>query len=152
MTDQVITAVFAEFQMVKTRGMLKLIFEVPLEQGESALAILGVPLPAQERWVAIAPLVHGAVERKASTIVGGETALRQCHALSKEYKFQKWIISRFGNTYMENLSLAEAEAMTRAIIIEFCNISSRGELLTKRDAINKWAEIVATFRKENNVY
>lgn len=51
-----IKATFSEWRMVKTRKTMQLIFEVPLEQGEHVLHVLGMPMPDTEKWCAIALL------------------------------------------------------------------------------------------------
>lgn len=51
-----IRAVFAEWRMVKTRKVLALIFEVPLEQQAEVLTMLGAPMPDAEIWCGIARL------------------------------------------------------------------------------------------------
>lgn len=51
-----IKATFTEWRMVKTRKVLQLVLEVPLEQQGEVLTRLGPPIPDQEKWVAIALL------------------------------------------------------------------------------------------------
>ncbi len=47
---------FAEYQMVKTRGVLVLKIEVPLERQAEVFAVLGYPLPGEEIHVGLARL------------------------------------------------------------------------------------------------
>jgi len=54
----VIRATYSEWKMVKTRKVLVLSFEVPLEHQEAVQAALGTPMPDQETWVAIARLAE----------------------------------------------------------------------------------------------
>ncbi len=57
MTDaRVIKATFAEWKMIKTRKVLQLVLEIPLEQQGEVLTRLGPPMPDQEKWVAVALL------------------------------------------------------------------------------------------------
>lgn len=56
MTERVITACWADWKNVKTRGVIQLVFEAPVEQTEEVLKMLGAPIPGQEKWVAIAVL------------------------------------------------------------------------------------------------
>lgn len=50
-------ATYSNFVNVKTRGVVQIVFEVPLHDSNAALEILGgMPNPAQERWFGIAPL------------------------------------------------------------------------------------------------
>lgn len=56
MMDAAIRATFAEWRMVKTRKVLQLVFEVPLEQQAGVLTTLGAPMPDAEIWCGIARL------------------------------------------------------------------------------------------------
>lgn len=52
-----IRGVFSDFKLVKTRSCAQLVIEVPIELADSVLKALGgLPQPAKERWVGIAPL------------------------------------------------------------------------------------------------
>ena len=51
-----IRATYSDVKLVKTRKVFQLIFEVPIEDADNALRVLGgLPRPAAERWVGIAP-------------------------------------------------------------------------------------------------
>lgn len=55
----VIRASFADYRTVKSRMVLQLIFEVPLESSKAVFDRLGFPMPDTENWVAIAMLNAG---------------------------------------------------------------------------------------------
>lgn len=64
MTAAMISGTFADFKLVKTRSVAQLVVEVPIEQADSALKLLGgVPQPGAEKPVAVARL---AVETQAA--------------------------------------------------------------------------------------
>jgi hypothetical protein len=56
-TPTAIRATFSQYAMVKTRGVLVLHMEVPLEKQAEVFAVLGYPLPGEEVWCGIARLV-----------------------------------------------------------------------------------------------
>jgi hypothetical protein len=56
MTDCIIQADFSSFRPVNGRRILQLVFEIPIENGEEALRMLGMPRPGENRWCAIALL------------------------------------------------------------------------------------------------
>jgi len=56
MTASAIRATFSQYAMVKTRGVLVLHMEVPLEQQAEVFKVLGYPLPGEEVWCGIARL------------------------------------------------------------------------------------------------
>lgn len=151
--DDVIAAVYAEWQMVKTRSVLVLKFEVPIEQTEHVMNVLGIPRPDQEHWYAITRLIDGAVQQKPKVVIGADRALRQCHALSQEDIFQRWVIKhpRYGvrTTHGDYPSINEENA--RAAILDFCMIRGRGDLLTNREALGLWEQMVRSFQKETGM-
>lgn len=55
-----IEADFATWRPVAGRKVLQLIFEVPIEQTEQVLKMLGVPQPGESKWCAIALLKKNA--------------------------------------------------------------------------------------------
>jgi hypothetical protein len=61
-------AEFVEFQQVKTRSVYKIVLEIPAEQADAALAVLGgVPKPGAQVWVAVARLVQPDGARSANS-------------------------------------------------------------------------------------
>lgn len=57
MTDRcILQADFSSFRPVSGRRVLQLVFEIAIENGEEALKMLGMPIPGEHRWCAIALL------------------------------------------------------------------------------------------------
>src|SRR3990167_4487377 len=53
-------ATYADWKLIKTRGVVQVIFEVPLADHDAAYDVLGgMPNPANEVWFGIAPLQTG---------------------------------------------------------------------------------------------
>ena len=93
---------FWDIHTVKTRASFQLVFEIPIEQADAAMAILGgMPLPGQERWVGIAPLGNGedrlatgsrqAAEPSAVSSPEGDRARVRAVMLCKDERFIRWI-------------------------------------------------------------
>ena len=59
MTTDALRASYVDFKLVKTRSVAQLIFEVEIEQAETALDFLGIPQPGRPTWVGIAVLREG---------------------------------------------------------------------------------------------
>lgn len=50
-------ATYSDWKLIKTRGVIQVVFEVPLHDEQAALDVLGgMPKPEKERWFGIAPL------------------------------------------------------------------------------------------------
>ncbi len=59
-----IRATYSDLKLVKTRKVLQLIFEVPIEEADNALRVLGgMPRADAETWVGIAPITEEAATR-----------------------------------------------------------------------------------------
>lgn len=59
MTDKpaAIQATFADFRLIKGRKQAQLVLEIPIEEADNALAVLGgIPQPQSDCWVAVARL------------------------------------------------------------------------------------------------
>lgn len=56
---RIIQADYANWRTVAGRKVLQLVFEVPIEQTADVLKKLGVPMPGESRWCAIALLENG---------------------------------------------------------------------------------------------
>lgn len=53
--SEAILATFSDFRTVKTRSTAQLVFEIPIDQADEALRLLGgIPQPGTERWAGIA--------------------------------------------------------------------------------------------------
>ena len=61
MDKAVLSATYSDFKLIRTRKVVSISFEVPLERANEINQILGLPDPAMEKWVAICPLNTGAV-------------------------------------------------------------------------------------------
>jgi len=119
--------------MVKTRKVLVLSFEVPLEAQADVMAALGTPMPDAETWVAIARLREPGAEPASVPVepASGPDMLpppkpRKSLAqiagiLCSSGAFQKWCGSK---------SADEAAEWLRG----HCNITSRSQLDTNEDA------------------
>lgn len=81
MTDAVIAACFADWKLIRTRAVVQLVFEIPIENADAAYQVVGgMPIAAKERWFAICPLREGTVRpenygaKKDATPAAKETA------------------------------------------------------------------------------
>lgn len=143
-TAAVITATYSDWKPIKTRKVLQLIFEVPLEHQEHALKMLGAPMPDRELHVAIALLSEGGAA-KAKEREEGQRVVTRCVMLCKEPEFQVFVTTHpiFGSP-----DDRADEGDTRAAVLRYCGIDSRRELATNRSARALFGHIVAEFMQE----
>ncbi len=144
-TPAAIRAVFAEWRMVKTRKVLALVFEVPLETQGDVLTVLGAPMPDAEIWCGIARLQPVAAEpekpkdeaksRRAKELYDGltpeEQAVARAGRLAKDEKFQTWI----AETALDlPVGAIASEAYAAQFIRDCCGVESRREFATNSTA------------------
>ena len=145
MTDSAaIKATFSDFQLVKTRKLAKLIFEVPIEEADKALSVLGgLPRSDGERWVGIALLDMQAMDGPKVTVFD-KVARRafcdlpfpqQAALKSNDTTFQLWMSV---NHNSPDGDCADA-------IRKYCGVNSRADILPRTWAGDKWTELLREF-------
>ena len=146
----VIRATFSDWRPVKSRKVLQLILEVPVEQTEQVLQTLGAPMPDAERWVAVAllqpekPAQNAVPDRQAVAYAPGRRRFselprsQQAGIRCDDPEFARWAIRNWG---MEGDSAAD-------VVRWRCQIASRAELDTNNRAARIWDEIDAQFLQD----
>ncbi|MDP9196112.1 MAG: hypothetical protein M3O22_04995 [Pseudomonadota bacterium] len=166
--------VFSDFKLIKTRSVCQLIIEVPLEQADKCLAAMGgVPLPGQERPVAVARLMDPEDQNRSFSqdhendlapvqLLGNSEQLpqkdepkqwkdlrpsQQAGILCSDLEFQKWIAghAKWGPviTRPDN---SYGEDHVTDLVRRKCGVRSRSELDLNVKASGTWEQIVGDFR------
>ncbi len=124
-----IRATYSDLKIVKTRKVIQLIFEVPIEEGDNALRVLGgLPRSDAETWVAIAPITEEAATRPTEKPRKAWDELplpQQAGIRCDDVEFQQWL---------EAFDAQEAVEAVRRI----CGVKSRAEFATDEIAAERW--------------
>lgn len=142
MTDEpaAIRASFSDFRIIKGRKQAQLILEVPIEEADNALAVLGgVPQPHSERWVAVArlngvekPEPEPKEKRKWEDLKLSTQAGIRCsepgfwHYLNEEHAFPASI---------------DTEERAADLVRWICGVPSRQGLNDTPEAAEKWRDL-----------
>jgi hypothetical protein len=147
-----IAALFWDVRTVKTRSAYQLILEIPLEQADAALKLLGgTPITGQERWVGIAPLASdgdrsGRSEKPESASRSapseGERLRTQAVMLCREPLFWDWMGASKDQDDTSRMVVATVHMRMKL------GIASRSELATNPEAQQKFRDLVAQYRAE----
>lgn len=147
-----IAGTFSDCKLVKSRSVMQLVIEVPIEQADAALKALGgVPLPGKERWVGIAPLqdkpspAASALDEPAPS----EQPKRNFHELSPasqaaikctDPNFRRFLTERnpSGGLYPTGDDAAEE-------VRRICGVQSRALLNSNPPAQRRWQLLVAEY-------
>lgn len=147
----VIRGAFSDWRPVKSRSVLQLVIEVPIEQTQEVLDRLGVPLPGVEKWVAVALLKSDAepVEQPKPSTVVPIKAKREWHDMKPSQQagmlcadplFLRYIIEQHGDN-----------ATNAAQWVRYsCVVDSRKDLDTNERAARAWHAIAADFFRWKN--
>jgi len=156
-------AAYADLKIVKTRGVCQVILELPLEQADAALEILGgVPRPDREVWVGVARLTEdGAVTSSPPTEQhdGSHTHKdrrpfhtlplpTQAALLCQDERFQTWAAKLSSG---HSVLYGEWESAAREVILAECGITSRSELRPETKAAHGFLALVERYRRETGL-
>lgn len=170
MTVAAFKACYSDFKLVKTRGVVQLIFEVPLHESTQALeAVGGMPDAAEERWFAIARLKSEGGEANTEyrrsvpadkTVPASEdsttpararkswhemTPAQQAGTLCGDPAFHRFLSETFtdGN-WLGNSNDAKIGAAN--IVRAICKVKSRKEIVEGNKSNDYWQNLVSKYR------
>ena len=137
-------ATFSDCRLVKGRKVAQLVFEVPIEEVDQALSILGgMPQPTKEAWVGIARLdpkqtpqkpVEPAPNKKGESGPFEELPYpQQAGILCADHSFQTFM----GGNGVEH---------TISLLYKRISIKSRSEIIPGSLAASQWRGLVERYR------
>ena len=139
MTQAVIQGTFADLKTVKTRSVVQMVVEVPIEQGEQIVRAFGFPQPGREVSVAVAriKMQEQATPEQADGHKRFEDIPRpqQAGILCHDKAFVKW------------LGAGDANGAA-AILRQRLGVESRADLKENTEAARKWDALVIQFRQD----
>ncbi len=143
-------ATFCDWRLVKTRGVVQVVFEVPIQDADHAYQALGgMPDYSQERWFGIAALnVAGPgaqypVARGAGGDPGGTSAPRRSVAPEKMLAQQAGMAC--ADPRFQEFSGYDNEAGAAIFVRNQCYVSSRAEIRPGTEAGDRWEELYQEF-------
>ena len=154
MDHAIVAGNFTDIKLVKTRSVVQIIIEVPVEASSQALMALGgIPQPGHEKPVAIALLgvIEGMKEVAATRQIEapekpdltlGQKAVQRAGILAggpgePDAKFEAWIMHMTGRAEPPHV-----------IVRDLCGVKSRREFTTDAVALDKWHDLVGGFDVE----
>lgn len=145
MADRLATlhGTYADFKLVKTRSVVQVIIEIPIERSDEVHDVLGLPHPSEEKWVALARLRTSAVEEKKKERKP-ETKAQQAGRLCHDETFQEWLL---GDLF--DLEQTDGVAAAAGLVRGACGVGSRALLDEDKEAGEKWDEMYTQFMEES---
>lgn len=166
-----IKAAFADWRPVKSRGVLQLVLEVPVEMTEHVLKTLGPPIPGIEKWVGVALLnpeapIPGSAKVQSVLTDGPPVAPRATEASGlasgrsytlanrigmrcNDAAFQEWAL-RFAVTLSWSIGEpdcagADREGVAASIVRKWCGVETRAQIIPGTEAAAKWLTMETQF-------
>ena len=150
MDSRIIQGTYSDFRYVKTRSVVQIIVEVPIEAAEAALELLGIPNPGSEKWVAVAllgddeqsiapantPTTNGPTEKSKRKWDDMQPS-QQAGIMINDPDFVAWTEQRYSNIG------ASADERVKT----FCGVSSKAEL-SEEHPLRHWNYLLDEYRKD----
>lgn len=141
-------ATYSDWKLVKTRGVVQIVFEVPLAEADAAYELLGgMPIVANERWFGIAAITQEAHAKPRQTSspdtpTGGAKRMDWRDMQPAAQAGIRCADPVFWKFLDEEHSLQPADAEEAAYCVRhFCGVKSRSELGTNHKARVLWKQL-----------
>jgi hypothetical protein len=162
MTTLAFKATYSDWKLIKTRGVVQVVMEVPLAEADAAYQILGgMPDFSQERWFGVAPLKIHLVEKEMTTPSSKSSPQPTPHppAAAKREKMHWrevqpatqaalrcdqatfWAFLREVEGYPD----VESPETAAVAVRHLCKVSSRAELSANHKARVLWHQLDSAF-------
>lgn len=159
---QAVAGTFAEFRQVKTRGVLQIVVEVPIERAKGVLDLLGFPQLGEEQWVAVAPLAwnpyapreglpapqvptsDGRREMPLGDAEGTKLVTAAVMKCKDDIGFQNWLMARHGPARPNGWPEDDVKNELCARL----GIESRRQIGTQAGPRSRWLALVETFYQD----
>ena len=153
-----ISATYSDLKFVRTRKVVQIILECPIEQSKQVTDLLGFPKPDAEQWVGVAPLAGVEPTKDQKPPSEPDRPRKRWSELSRaqragircgDPKFQQWFAVEFPGLWSDMSLHGDHEKMAAAAVRYLCRrIGSRAELDTDEEAGTLWDALDAQYRQD----
>lgn len=115
---------FADFKLIKTRSVVQIVIEMPIEKAQAVVAAFGLPTPGEEIPVGVARLLPNPViehDMKPARRFGEMPRAQQAGIRCSEPAFWRFLADTTGEP------ICDADEAATAVR-EICKVRSRAEL------------------------
>lgn len=158
MTEAIIQGTYADFKLVRTRSVVQVIVEVPIERAGEVVERLGIPQPGNEQWVSVGLLQEPDGASKDAAPGTKSTAdkpkrdwddippSQQAGILCADLHFQIWIAARYNSECkLDPHAVVCTDDFAKKAIYYLFRIKSRSEL---NDREYEWNDFVIQYRAD----
>ena len=87
-TNRIMKGTYSDYKLIKTRGVISVSVEFPIEQAEEFVRMFGMPKPDTEKWVAIAGLNEEVINKNDDIV----RTIQQAGMICKDKNFGNFLI------------------------------------------------------------
>lgn len=138
MTQAVVRGTYSDFKLVKTRSVIQMIIEVPIEEAQNVTATFGIPTPSEEKWVAIALLDNRRVEVNSRA----KKAIQQAGILGSDVAFGTFLKKK-----VQEVDPNRPESIVNGIRA-LTGVKSRSEFNGNPTALKIWERLYDEYKTE----
>lgn len=142
MTEAVIKGTYSDFKLIKTRNVVQMIIEVPIEQAQQITTKFGMPQPHEEKWVAVALL------KTEPILINNDAsrAIQQAGVLGQDIAFGTWLSHTRTDVSVTPNNIASIQQAIRVI----CGVTSRADFKNTPKALETWQKLYSAYQSANN--
>lgn len=137
MTDAVMRGAYSDFKVIKSRKVIQMVIEFPIESSANFVEMFGIPQPHEEQWVAVALMNKTAVVKNETAL----KAIQDAGILCKSQSFGRWLKDERGMTEVNPQDPNSIAQALRAIL----GVRSRSELNTDGEALKVWHALKSSY-------
>ena len=137
MSDSIMRGAYSDFKVIKSRKVIQMVVEFPIESSNSFVEMFGIPQPHEEQWVAVALMDKRAVIRNETAAI----AIRDAGILCKNPSFGEWLRVERGMSEVDPDDSDSIAQAVRAIL----GIRSRSELSDNSEALQVWFALKSSY-------
>lgn len=143
-------ATYSDWKLIRTRKVVQVVLEVPVEQADQAYQVLGgMPLSGEETWVAVARLdvsAPAAVDKPVQTrrpVAAEKRLARQAAICCGDPVFQKFLAE---HQMMQDGMMQDGIGDPAATAVRMiCGVKSRSEIVPGSKAGQAWERLHGKF-------
>ena len=136
MTDRIMTGTYSDFKIVKTRRVIQMIIEFPIEHSKEFTDMFGMPQPDMEQHIAVARLKEISTPPPTAT-----KTIQQAGIVCKQPEFGEFLRDKYN---MAEVVPSDSDTIVTALRA-LCGIKSRTEFNTDVQAAEVFNRIYREF-------
>lgn len=132
-----ILGTYSDFKLVKTRSVVQVVIEVPVERSKEVTDLLGMPMPGSEIHIGFARIDVSKMQQEPVKI-GRVGNAQMAGILCNEGGFRTYLSERMGR------EVPDADEAAKVVRLA-CSVKSRADLDTDKHGAKLWRDLKADY-------